>query len=303
VLPGGGYADVLGDLVAWADGRLVVRIRSGDQVTVEEATVVAGKRVPPPPARRAPRSPSVAELEEAAALGWQAVEAVWLGRWLLRASGGFTGRANSVLPLDDPDLPVPAAIDYVESWYAARGLPARFQVPAPEESELDGLLADRRWTAYNRTHVMTADLVQVVDAVPLHSDLPLVEVGTELTEEWFATYHYRGGSQPPPVARQLFLSARAQAFATVRDDDGVIAIGRVAVDAGWAGITALEVAERARRRGLAQQVTAALSHWALDAGVDRCYLQVAGENAPALAMYERLGFRQHHDYHYRLAPG
>jgi predicted GNAT family acetyltransferase len=48
-------------------------------------------------------------------------------------------------------------------------------------------------------------------------------------------------------------------------------------------------------------VTAALCRWALAAGVMRCYLQVAVENTAALAMYERLGFATHHDYHYRLS--
>lgn len=48
------YGDVLGTLVAWADG--VLTVRTADQydseICVEEATVVAGKRVPPRAARR-----------------------------------------------------------------------------------------------------------------------------------------------------------------------------------------------------------------------------------------------------------
>jgi hypothetical protein len=47
--------DVLGDLVAWTRGELVVRVRSGEHVTVEEHAVVAAKRVPPPPVRRGGR--------------------------------------------------------------------------------------------------------------------------------------------------------------------------------------------------------------------------------------------------------
>ena len=47
--------DVLGDLVSWADGVLVVRTRSGELVEVAEDAVVAAKRVPPPPARRSRR--------------------------------------------------------------------------------------------------------------------------------------------------------------------------------------------------------------------------------------------------------
>ena len=44
-------------------------------------------------------------LEAVAARGWRAAETAELGGWLLRADGGFTGRANSVLPLRTPEPP------------------------------------------------------------------------------------------------------------------------------------------------------------------------------------------------------
>jgi hypothetical protein len=52
----GGFADVLGILESWDDGELRVRRRDGDVVPVAEADLVAGMRVPPPRARRRPRS-------------------------------------------------------------------------------------------------------------------------------------------------------------------------------------------------------------------------------------------------------
>ena len=52
-----------------------------------------------------------------------------LGSWLLRADGGFTGRANSALPLGDPGLPLAGAVDEVEAWYRARGLPPMIVIP------------------------------------------------------------------------------------------------------------------------------------------------------------------------------
>ncbi|MBT2208586.1 hypothetical protein [Actinomadura sp. NEAU-AAG7] len=55
-LPTGEYSDVVGVLESWADGLLTVRRRTGELVEVPEATVVAGKVVPPqPPPRRRPR--------------------------------------------------------------------------------------------------------------------------------------------------------------------------------------------------------------------------------------------------------
>ena len=56
------------------------------------------------------------DLERAAAQHWQAPEQERLGEWLLRAAEGFTGRANSALPLGDPGLPRPEAVAYVTDW-------------------------------------------------------------------------------------------------------------------------------------------------------------------------------------------
>ncbi len=56
--PGGDdeVADVLGILEAADDGSFSVRKRSGELVTVPRERALAGKTVPPPPARRQPRA-------------------------------------------------------------------------------------------------------------------------------------------------------------------------------------------------------------------------------------------------------
>ena len=48
----GGHGDVLGELLAWADGVVQIRRRDGVVVSVDAATVVAAKRIGPPPERR-----------------------------------------------------------------------------------------------------------------------------------------------------------------------------------------------------------------------------------------------------------
>ena len=48
----GGWGDLLGVLERWDDELVVVRDRHGDTHEVRPADVVAGKRVPPAPARR-----------------------------------------------------------------------------------------------------------------------------------------------------------------------------------------------------------------------------------------------------------
>ena len=72
-----------------------------------------------------------AELERLAARSWRGLEEEPYGDWLLRAGGGFTGRANSVLVLGTPPEALDQAVTTVGEWYAARGLAPRAQVPMP----------------------------------------------------------------------------------------------------------------------------------------------------------------------------
>jgi len=48
----GGYGDVLGTLLSWADDSVRVERRDGTVIDVAVADVVAAKRIPPPPTRR-----------------------------------------------------------------------------------------------------------------------------------------------------------------------------------------------------------------------------------------------------------
>jgi ribosomal protein S18 acetylase RimI-like enzyme len=68
----------------------------------------------------------------------------------------------------------------------------------------------------------------------------------------------------------------------------------------WLVVTAVTVDDRYRRRGLATAVMAALGRWSRERGARSCLLQVASSNDPAIALYRRLGFTEHHRYHYRL---
>lgn len=249
-------------------------------------------------------SEEIRRLEVVAALGWPAPSTARLGDWLLRAAGGWTGRANSVLPLGEPDRPLGEALAGVLQWYASHGLPARFQVPLPLCAALDDALGARGWRAYNPTLVRIADVTAVLAASPAHPELPPVVLDREPGPEWLAAYHYRGGGELPPVALRVMTAAADPIFASVIVDGTVLGVARAVVDrdpAGdaWCGVTALETVSAARRRGIGSHLLRAVIEWASDRGATRAYLQVTEDNVAALAMYDRLGFAVSHRYHYR----
>ncbi len=126
-----------------------------------------------------------------------------------------------------------------------------------------------------------------------------MEVEGAPSPDWLGAYHYRGGPLPER-ARELLVRHDRVGFALVRGPDRrVLAIARGAVDDGWLGVTAVEVDPSARRTGLATAILLGLADWAQQHGATRCYLQVSADNAPALALYHRLGFYRHHSYRYR----
>ena len=270
-----GHSDVVGVLVDAGPEVVVVRRRDGSLVEIGRAAVSVLKAVP-----AAPRD--VLALEEVAALGWPAPESRRLGRWLLRAAEGWTGRGNSVLPLGDPGLPLDEALAEVTAWYGERGLPGRFTIPTPAREVLDAALATRGWLSYNPTAVLTADVAVILRRLPAADRRVTVE--PEPSADWLSLYHYRGTTELPPVARR------------------VLAIARGAVDEGWIGVTAVEVDADHRRQGLGTGVMGAILDWGLARGAVSAYLQVAEENTGALALYDRLGFARHHGYHYTVAP-
>jgi N-acetylglutamate synthase len=110
-----------------------------------------------------PPNPRVTALERAAALHWQAPETEPLGEWLLRAAGGFTGRANSALPAGDPGLPLAEAVTAVEDWYRRRDLRPMIVLPQGAGPEsLEDLLAERSWVPRpGPAFVMTADIADI----------------------------------------------------------------------------------------------------------------------------------------------
>ncbi|MFH9421486.1 GNAT family N-acetyltransferase [Streptomyces sp. NPDC017529] len=300
---GAKFTDTVGVLTSWDDGVLSITRRNGEVVRIGETALVAGKAVPAAPARRRSPATSAPELDRVAARGWPPVESEWLGEWQLRASAGFTRRANSVAALGDPGLPLDTALRRVRAWYAERSLPVYIQVstgaPGTQEA-LAAELAGRGWTREVTAETRIAALAPVGD---LDADVSRVVLGRRVDDGWLR--RYRRSARPGPEVLKVLHGGPSVWFASVPDEaGGVAAIGRCVVDGRWAGFAAVEVGAEHRRRGLASAVMAALARKALDEGASAAYLQVETDNDGARALYDGLGFVTHHHYHHwRPAQG
>ncbi|MCM2576210.1 GNAT family N-acetyltransferase [Streptomyces meridianus] len=334
--PGERFTDTVGVLTSWNEGVLLVTRRSGEVVRIAESDLVAGKVIPSAPgggaARRGVPVASEAELTRVAARAWPATENEPLAPdapdgWLLRAAAGragdrtggpsgFTRRANSVLALGAPGLPLDDALGRVVAWYTERGLPPYVQTGTGPggASGLPGELERRGWRREVSAHVLVGALAPLADRLP---DRAGVRLSRNVDEAWMTRYGRSGG--PDPEARAVLRGGPSVWFATcpapgdatenrMRGEPGAeepgipAAIGRLVVDGRWAGFTAVEVAPEFRRRGLASAVMGALARQALEEGASAAYLQVETGNTAALALYAGLGFTVHHTYDHWRAP-
>lgn len=268
--------DILGTCLSWADGRCVVQPEVGDPVVIAVTDIVSGKPVPPRPSVRHRTDPLDAQ-RRALAL-WPDLDTEPLGDWLLRASSTSDARrANSVLAF------VPAGVDdayerVVDHYDVLDQRPIAAVLP---DSAEDDLFRGHGWVLESHdadTLFQVAGVAQVVRAIRSSRRVDVGDTPVELVE-----------THP--------------GFAVARIGDGE-ASGVAAYADDWVGFRSIEVAPEQRRRGLGLAVMAALLEWGAEQGARTAYLQVLGDNEPALALYARLGFTTHHAYRYlALAPG
>jgi N-acetylglutamate synthase len=265
--PSGGpaFTDVLGECVSWSDVA-VVRTTDGTEVAVPVGEIVSGKPVPPRPSVRHRVTPAEAELK--AFVVWPQLDTARVGAWMLRWSRQSPNRrANSALAFGPAG--VDDAVAAVEGHYRALGRrPIAAVLPgAAEEAEFRA----RGWGLESRD----AD--------------SLFQLGS--------------------VAMARRALRERPAYAVQLDEDGDRVTARVGEDADghaaltgdWIGLRAIDVAPDRRRRGLALAIVGALLDWAAERGATTAFLQVLGDNEPALGLYERLGFATHHTYRYLAA--
>jgi GNAT superfamily N-acetyltransferase len=291
------FTDALGELTSITDTDLTVATRTGP-VTIAREAVVAAKRVPPRPVRRT----DVTALEHDANEAWPAPVQERLGGWVLRAADGWSWRANSALVLGDPGRPLPVAIEQVRRWYADRGLPAAATLPLPLAARADAALAALGWRIGTSILVQTATVAAVrAVAAP---DAPGVTLTDRPTPQWLAlteAHRHRSPADLPPAAHHVLTAGGTHPvrFAHCYDAAGdLIAAGRGTVTGGgrWLGLSRVLVVPAARRRGLAQQVVAALAGWAGRSGATDAFLQVETDNTAAIGLYAGFGFATHHHY-------
>ena len=270
--------DLLGEMTTWTTTETTVRAEDGREVTIPLADIVSGKPVPPRPSVRHRVAPR--DAHRRSLVMWPDIETAELGDWVMRSAGSAEGRvvarANSVLAMGDPGLPLAEAAARVVAFYEQRVRPAWAQVVAG--GDVDAGLTALGWSAARPDEADT--LFEIASVSRVLRNLSGALHGT------------------PEVA---LATDGPRLVATVAGPAGPVARGRAAVDGDWVGLHDLWTDPAYRRRGLSSAVVAHLLDAAAAEGALTAHLQVREDNAAALALYGGLGFTPHHSYRY-LTP-
>lgn len=238
---------------------------------------------------------------------WPAQKQLLLDGWVLRFNEGYTGRANSVMPLRHGSMDLDEKIGVVEELYAREGLPAMFCLHAGyQPAGLEAVLVERGYVerVFNnctRVSIRTADL-RGLGLEARHE----IDMWSDCADTWLAGVRSCCGSSEASTAilrrmmSQLVLEA---GFGLLRDADGTpVSCGLAVLERGWAGLFLVGTAERHRGQGYGSELVSGLLRWARDRGARSAYLQVVANNTAAIRLYGRFGFGEACRYSYRLKP-
>ncbi len=231
---------------------------------------------------------------------WPAIENWDYDGWVLRFARGYTKRANSITPLAPGSQPLAAKIEACEAAYDARHIPPAFCLPSTADiAALDQILAERGYGKVDKTSIRAMALTNA----PPEPGAEL-EISPALTETWLdPVTAWNGLDQRQRAAFTAIAGGIREpaAFALLRSGARPVAAGIAVRQQDLVCFHAVVTDPEARRRGFGRALMLGMLRWARTAGATTAWLQVVKSNAPALRLYNELGFdREIYRYHYRV---
>lgn len=224
----------------------------------------------------------------------------WVDGWLVRLSPGKAKRARCVNALAAGRRPLDDKLAEVEQDFRAASLPMVLRItPFTAPPSLDADLDARGFVAFDPTRVLVARLA----AMALHESLPpglaLQRAGAQDYADIVGGLRGSSVAQRRAHAQRLLQSPVPYDGFVLRRGADVLACGQTAREGRHVGLYDVFTAPAARNQGLSRTLCAQLLRQAAAEGASVAYLQVDGDNAPALRVYRRLGFDDAYGYHYR----
>lgn len=218
---------------------------------------------------------------------WPAVTTLMMEGWCLRFAHGYSARANSASAIAAGAVMSEALLAEAERLFATDGLTPTVRVTPVAATGTEKFLRARGYTVKD-------EAVTMLRALPFAGQADsrvLLQGHAEAVWLNGISAHQQASKRNPAHLNDIVSRIKLPAaFATLHDDGVPLGFGLAVVDRGFAELGSIMIDADHRGRGLGEAVVSSLLAWATVQGAERAFLQVDVENAPALKLYERLGF-------------
>lgn len=216
------------------------------------------------------------------------------GPFVVRAFLGGTGRANAACSLDpSPDPELAARIGRVAAHYRRLGMTPRFRSAPLDPPGLEILLRADGWLEADESHVTHGTVAPLED--------PAIRLLPAPDAAWFeviGTVEYQSAARRAEKQEAVKLFAIPAIWLVLHEAGQAAAAMSATCDGRFTGIFDIAVRPEFRRRGLAQRMVRAASHWGQGLGGSACFAQVAITNAASVALQAGLGLTEAYRYRY-----
>jgi ribosomal protein S18 acetylase RimI-like enzyme len=244
----------------------------------------------------------IREIEEISMNAWPALQTLHYDGWILRFANGVTKRLNSVNPIYASKINVDDKIDYCENLYRSQNLPPCFRIT--EIVQPSGL--DQKLETHGYDHVFDVS-VQLVNInqykFALDKNIQITEV---IEERWLDDYIRMNDVNPENKAvlkRIIDQIMVSRGLFTLRANGMAVGCGLGVTENKHIGLFDIVIDKSWRNQGLGQILIESILAWGKSKGAEYGYLQVMADNAPAVRLYSKAGFREEYRYWYRMKGG
>jgi ribosomal protein S18 acetylase RimI-like enzyme len=242
---------------------------------------------------------SVIRFEELSNNAWPALQTMLYDGWVLRFANGVTKRSNSVSLLYPSALDPDEKIAFCENLYEAQGITPCFKITGiSEPAGIDSRLDRAGYFIHSHISFQTVRIPEIA-----YSRNTEITLHTELTSDWmdnFIRMNAFDASRKPTytaIMNQLILP---KCLVSLEREGQTVGVGLGVLEGDFVGIFDIVVDPGFRNRGLGRMIVENILQWGRNNGAHVAYLQVLTDNAPAIALYQRIGFRESYTYWYRM---
>lgn len=242
---------------------------------------------------------TIRDLEALFALSWPAEHRHQHHGWLFRSTLGITRRANSVMALADPVVPVVDAIAAAERFYRDLNRPCVFHIaPAAVPEHLDETLASLGYSITGTSEVMVTGTHPHGPQVPQAPEMKVVLLPSA-SRKWTDVYTHNTRSERHVRHGIVNRIQVRRAFGLCFFGNEPAGCGLATVYEEWCAVGCMVTMPNFRRRGVGSAILHKLREWAAQQGALGLALQVDGDNKAAQQLYAQRGFTSIYPYHYR----